>query len=167
MIKIIQVSTEDDKAHTRDMFKEYLVWVIGQFVEEYDIHFDVESVLEEDMKTIEKFSPPFGRLLLAFENDQIIGVGCLKKLKTDICEIKRVYVKPDGRRKGIGKALIKRLLLEASEIGYKEIWLDSAKFMEAAHKLYKSFGFKDTDPYPESEVSLEFQENVLYMKLVL
>ena len=98
------------------------------------------------------------------DDGQIAGVGCLKKLKADIGEIKRMYVRPQHRRKGIGKLLLEHLLDAATEAGYSKVWLDSAKFMEKAHSLYRSAGFEEIEPYPESEIPKEFQPNWVFLE---
>ncbi len=74
---------------------------------------------------------------------------------------------PSFRRVGAGRALLQSLINAAKETGYKKIRLDSPKFMEAAHALYKSFGFKDIPAYPEVEIPQEFRQYLLFMELDL
>jgi GNAT superfamily N-acetyltransferase len=90
----------------------------------FGVNFDIKSMLDEDMQKLDKFLPPTGRLLLAKQDQAAAGFGCLKKLKDDIGEIKRMYVRPKYRRMGIGKAILERLLVEAAEVGYSRVWLD-------------------------------------------
>jgi GNAT superfamily N-acetyltransferase len=85
----------------------------------------------------------------------------------DIAEIKRMYVRPQFRGRGIGRALLQRLLVEAKEIGYPAVRLDSARFMQEAHALYRSSGFDEVEPYPESEIPTEFQEHWVFMEMRL
>ncbi len=63
--------------------------------------------------------------------------------------------------------LLEKLLSEAKEVGYSEVRLDSARFMHAAHSLYRSAGFQEIDPYPESEIPPEFQEHWIFMEMIL
>jgi GNAT superfamily N-acetyltransferase len=95
------------------------------------------------MLELEKFSPPHGRLLLAEYEGQVAGLTCMRRIRESIGEIKRMYVRPEFRGKGIGRALLERLVDEAREIGYPRIRLDSARFMEEAHSLYRSTGFQE------------------------
>jgi GNAT superfamily N-acetyltransferase len=116
------------------------------------------------MLSLEKFYPPDGRLLLAELDDRIAGLTCMRKIKEDIGEIKRMYVRKEFRGQGIGKTLLHRLIEEAKEIGYPIIQLDNARFMEAAHSLYRSNGFYEIDPYPESEIPEAFQPHWIFIE---
>lgn len=96
-----------------------------------------------------KYSPPTGELLLA-RNSAGIPIGCVacRPLFNDqICEMKRLYVSPDGRGTGIGRALAIAIIEAAEKLGYREMRLDSLTSMTAAQKLYKEFGFVEIDPY--------------------
>jgi GNAT superfamily N-acetyltransferase len=116
---------------------------------------------------LDKFSPPGGRLLLAECDNQIAGIACMRKIREDIGEIKRMYVRPAFLRRGIGRALVEALITAAREIGYPRVWLDSARFMRAAHTMCRSIGFREIAPYPESEIPGEFQVHWLFMEMLL
>ena len=88
----------------------------------------------------------------------------MKKLREDIGEIKRMYVRPQFRGKGLGRALLETLITEAKEVGYPVVRLDSARFMNEAHALYRSAGFSEIDPYPESEIPPEYQKHWVFME---
>jgi len=167
MLNIYQIETEEDRIHVRELFGEYLQWAHLRLKQDYGINFDVESLVDQDMLELEKYLPSQGRLLLAKQDDKVAGLACMKKIKPDIGEIKRMYVRPEFRNKGIGRELLEHLLDEAREIGYPRIRLDSARFMHEAHTFYKSFGFQEIEPYPESEIPAEFQENWIFMKMHL
>lgn len=89
----------------------------------------------------------------------------MKKLTASIGEVKRLYVRPAARGKGIGKKMVSKLLDEARPIGYETIRLDSTQYMVAAHNLYRSFGFQDIEPYPESEIPEEYHAYWVFMQL--
>jgi ribosomal protein S18 acetylase RimI-like enzyme len=164
MLRIYQIETSKDRKYVRELFWEYLQWANAELNRHFGINFDIEEMLNEDMQKLDKFLPPNGCLLLASQNDEVVGLGCLKKLKDDIGEIKRMYVKSKYRKKGIGKAILQQLLVEAGEVGYARVWLDSARFMKAAHAMYRSQGFQEIEPYPESEIPAEFQQNWIFME---
>jgi GNAT superfamily N-acetyltransferase len=88
----------------------------------------------------------------------------MRRIREDTGEIKRMYVRPDYRRRGIGLALLEALIAEARQIGYPTIRLDSTRFMKAAHALYRSLGFREIDPYPESEIPQELQHQWVFME---
>jgi ribosomal protein S18 acetylase RimI-like enzyme len=93
------------------------------------------------------YAPPEGRLLLAELNSKVAGCIALRKLEEDICEMKRLYVKPDFRGNNIGKFLVEKLINEAKFIGYKKMRLDTVPAMQTALILYKSKGFYEIKPY--------------------
>jgi GNAT superfamily N-acetyltransferase len=167
MSRIYQIGTDEDRVHVRQLFWEYLQWGNARVNEEYGIRFDIESWLEQDMLELDKFLPPHGRLLLAEYEGQVAGLACMQRIRGDIGEIKRMYVRPAYRRKGIGRALVQHLIAEAREIGYPRVRLDSVRFMKAAHSLYRSVGFQEIEPYPESEIPEESRQHWIFMELQL
>jgi len=105
--------------------------------------------------------------MLAFIDGNACGIGCLKSINDEIGEIKRMYVDPSFRNIGAGKAILQALLTAAKETGYIKVRLDRPKFMEAAHSLYRSFGFIDIPVYDEVEISKEFRQYLLFMEIGL
>jgi GNAT superfamily N-acetyltransferase len=164
MTRIYQAQTDRDRALVRELFFEHLDWANQRLNREYGINFDIESMVEQDMANLEIFFPPDGRLLLAIEGDHGAGLACMRRIRKDIGEIKRMYVRPEFRGRGIGRALLEALIAEAQEIGYPRLRLDSTRFMEAAHALYRSAGFREIEPYAESEIPPEFQHNWVFME---
>lgn len=93
------------------------------------------------------YTPPAGELLLAKRGDHVLGCIALKPLEPGTAEIKRLFVRPQARGVGVGKALVTDLLKLAAERGYREVKLDTLPEMTAAIVLYKSFGFAPIPPY--------------------
>lgn len=164
MLTIYQIESEADELLVKELFGEYLEWANFRLNEEYGINFNIESMLEQNMLELDKFLPPYGRLLIANQDEEVAGLACLQKIRGDTGEIKRMYVRPEFRKMGIGRKLLEHLLVEAHEIGYPRVRLDSARFMKAAHALYRSAGFEEIEPYPESEIPEEFQHNWIFME---
>jgi len=90
-----------------------------------------------------------------------------KKDRLRISVIKRMYVDPAFRGVGAGRAILERILVEARKVGYKKVRLDSPKFMNEAHSLYRSFGFNEIEAYPEMEIPAAFKDYLLFMELDL
>lgn len=116
-----------------------------------------------------KYAPPTGALLLARVDGAAAGAVALRQLAAEICEMKRLYVRPAyrGLRTGaglsIGRALAGGIVAKARALGYRRLRLDTiAGKMDAAMKLYRSMGFLDIPPYYPSPVP-----DTAYMELVL
>ncbi len=94
-----------------------------------------------------KYAPPHGALLLALNNDQPIGCVTLRKLEDGICEMKRLYVKPQGRGTGLGRILANEIISIARQHGYSTMRLDTLDSLTEAIGLYQRLGFRQVPPY--------------------
>jgi len=99
-----------------------------------------------------KYTPPLGRLLLAWSNGAALGCIALRELSPGTCEMKRMYVRPTARGAGVGRALAARLIEEARSIGYRSMKLDTSAEMLAARRLYQSLGFRPCERYNDDPV---------------
>lgn len=166
VVEIRDAKLPNDVNTIRQLWIDYLTWGNDNMQLLYGVHpHHPREQVEQDIKLIEKFLPPNGRLVLAFIDNNACGIGCLKSINNEIGEIKRMYVNPYFRKIGLGRAILQSLINAAKEIGYKKVRLDSPKFMEAAHTLYRIFGFKDIPVYPEVEIPEEFGQYLLFMEL--
>jgi len=93
------------------------------------------------------YAPPRGRLYLAMMARESAGCVGLRPLSDAQCEIKRLYVRPPFRRRGIGRLLARRVIGDARALGYEKIVLDTLANMTEAHALYAGLGFTDTARY--------------------
>jgi putative acetyltransferase len=109
------------------------------------------------------YAPPEGRLLLAEFEGQLAACVALHKLGPDTCEMKRLYLRPQFRGKGLGRALAKRIIAEARQIGYRRMRLDTVEpVMKDAVAMYRKLGFKEIAPYCPNPIA-----GALYMELEL
>jgi ribosomal protein S18 acetylase RimI-like enzyme len=109
------------------------------------------------------YAPPEGRLLLADQDGQLAGCIALHKLEPGICEMKRLYLRPQFRGKGLGRALADHIIAEARQIGYQRMRLDTVEpVMKDAVAMYRKLGFKEIAPYCPNPMS-----GVIYMELEL
>ncbi len=99
------------------------------------------------------YAPPRGRLLLGYQAAEqggasvAAGCGGLRPLEAGICELKRMYVPPAFRGRGLGRLLAVRLIAEARQAGYRHLRLDTIDTMKEALGLYRSLGFREIAPY--------------------
>ena len=109
------------------------------------------------------YAPPEGRLLLIGHEDQLAGCVALHKLEANICEMKRLYLRPQFRGKGFGRALANRIIADAHQIGYQRMRLDTVEpVMKDAVAMYRKLGFKEVAPYRPNPMA-----GAIYMELEL
>ena len=109
------------------------------------------------------YAPPWGCLLLAEYEGQLAGCIALHKLEDGVCEMKRLYLRPTFRGKGLGRILADRIIAEARQIGYQRMRLDTVEpVMKDAVAMYRKFGFREISPYCENPIA-----GALYMELPL
>ncbi len=122
----------------------------------------IQNYEEELSHLEEKYGPPSGRLYLACCGREAAGCIGLKKIDDQNCEMKRFYVRPQFRGRKLGVQLMQKIIMDAREIGYSHMLLDTLPFLEDAIRMYKKSGFYTIDRYNDSPVSTS-----IYMRLDL
>jgi ribosomal protein S18 acetylase RimI-like enzyme len=154
MATIILARSEQDLSAAKQLFIEYADSL------DFDLRFqDFASEIDE-LHSI--YGPPGGRLRLAVQDGEAVGCVAVRDLGARICEIKRLYVRPAQRGRGIGRMLAEAGLNDARELGYRRIRLDTVPAMAVATALYRSMGFVDIEPYRYNPIP-----GAIYMELVL
>ncbi|MBG6206170.1 ribosomal protein S18 acetylase RimI-like enzyme [Labrenzia sp. EL_126] len=151
---ITSVETGPDLEAVKVLFRAYVDWL--------DIDLSYQGFEEELAGMPGKYAPPKGALFVAKDSGgNILGCVGLRAFDEDgRCEMKRLYVLPDGRGKGVGAALVSRILETAVEAGYREMLLDTLPTMTGAIKLYKAAGFEEIPAYYETPI----RETVFFRK---
>ncbi|MGB2606316.1 MAG: GNAT family N-acetyltransferase [Candidatus Sulfotelmatobacter sp.] len=110
-----------------------------------------------------EYAPPEGRLILAEWEGHVAGCVALHKLESGVCEMKRLYLRPEFRGKGLGRALAERIIAEARQIGYQRMRLDTVEpVMKDAVAVYRKLGFKEIAPYCANPIA-----GAMYLELEL
>jgi ribosomal protein S18 acetylase RimI-like enzyme len=109
-----------------------------------------------------EYAPPNGRLLLALWDDRAAACAALRPFGGGDCEMKRMFVRPAFRGRGMGRILAERLVADARSIGYGRMLLDTHPSMREAIALYRSLGFGDIPAYRFNPV-----QGAVYMALEL
>jgi putative acetyltransferase len=154
-VAVREASTGTDFAQVRELFLEYARSLgFSLCFQDFD---------QEVARLPGKYAPPEGRLLLAEVQAQTAGCIGLRPLEPGICEMKRLYVRPEFRGKRIGLVLAQRVIIDARAIGYTRMRLDTVpSTMADAVMLYKRLGFAEIAPYCENPIA-----GALYLELKL
>ena len=140
MIKLIQVETSADIEAAQRLFKEYSSWL--------GVNLCFQNFDKELAELPGEYVPPTGRLLLAVEGDGVAGCVALRKIGDGIGELKRLYVRPDFRGRGLGRTLTETIIKTARELGYSRLRLDTLPGkMDRAIAVYRSLGFNNIERY--------------------
>lgn len=124
-----------------------------EFVANSPVNLDYQNNDAEFANLPGKYASPKGGILLADRGGQIEGCIALRQVTPEICEMKRLYVRPHAQGRQLGRALAERLIEEARAMGYSEMRLDvQAKFVPA-RKLYEALGFVAAEPISFNPVS--------------
>ncbi len=144
----------DDIESVKQLFCEY--------AGELNIDLEFQNFKYEIESLPGKYALPFGRIYIATHNSNTAGCVALCRLDKTSCEMKRLYVRPQYRGKGIGESLAKQVIKDAKSLGYGIMYLDTLTSLKYAVKLYKKLGFNETKPYYNNPL-----ETVVYMRLNL
>jgi ribosomal protein S18 acetylase RimI-like enzyme len=154
VLRILEIETKGDLFEVRNLFEEY--------ADSLGIDLDFQGFDEELAELPGEYGSPDGCLLLALWKGQVAGCVALRKFSPGICEMKRLYTKPQFRGLGIGRALCEEVIGWARRLGYERMRLDTLPSMEEAKGLYGSLGFREIEPYRFNPV-----EGASFMELTL
>ena len=154
MIRIVPVTSQEQISVVRELFIEY--------AHSLNVSLCFENLDKEVNELPGIYAPPHGALLIAEDGAKIAGCVALKKVDDLTCEMKRLYVRPEFRGKGVGKELTMSIRKKAREIGYEQMRLDTLPSMKEAIALYRSLGFIEIPPYRDLPVP-----GTLFMRITL
>jgi putative acetyltransferase len=153
-MRIIRATSGEHIAETQKLFREYADFL--------NVDLCFQDFENEVARLPGAYSPPDGVLLLAVDRSTMLGCVALRQVSEGVCEMKRLYVRPQGRGRGIGRALAVEVINEAVRLGYTTMRLDTLDWLVEAIHLYESLGFKPIPAYYKNPLS-----GVVYWELDL
>ncbi|MBE0433929.1 GNAT family N-acetyltransferase [candidate division WOR-3 bacterium] len=154
MIHFVEAASDAQLREIRELFKEY--------ADSLGFDLDFQNYADERASLPGEYKAPRGVLLLAYWDGEVAGCAALRPIDDEICEMKRMYVRPEYRGQGIGRQMAVRIIEFARSAGYKRMRLDTIDTMTEAITLYKSLGFSEIEPYCYNPL-----RGAKYMELVL
>ncbi|MFZ5631845.1 MAG: GNAT family N-acetyltransferase [Bacillota bacterium] len=154
MAEFVRAESGKYLRHIRQLFTEYAASL------DFDLGF--QNFSRELAGLPGDYAPPDGLILLALDGKRAAGCVALRKIGQGICEMKRLYIQPEFRGKGIGRDLALAVIEEARKLGYTRMRLDTISSMKEANALYRSLGFYEIRPYCYNPV-----EGAVFMELEL
>lgn len=160
-MKIELIEAYSHKEEVKALFQEYTDMLI-ECDKDFKEYLNKQNYDDELEHPESKYGLPYGRLYLAFCDNELAGCIALRNIDNVNCEMKRLYVRTDFRGKNIGRILIKKIIEDATSIGYKHILLDTFPFLKTAINLYKNLGFYEIESYNNNPM-----DNLIYLKFDL
>lgn len=153
-VTIKQAQTESEFEEVCNLFREYEAFL--------NVDLGFQSFEEELADLPGKYTRPGGDLLIGLQDDKILGCVAIRKLEGNVCEMKRLFVRPEARGTGLGIQLGREIIAIARELGYTLMRLDTLDSLTEAMQLYEKLGFQKTKPYYENPLP-----DVVYWELNL
>jgi ribosomal protein S18 acetylase RimI-like enzyme len=144
MLEIRPATSAEEIETARTLFREYAAGL--------DVDLSFQNFDEELATLPGGYTPPDGRLLLAWDGAAAAGCVALRRFADRVGEMKRLYLRPEWRGTGLGRALAEASIAEARAAGYTTLRLDTLPTMTTAQRLYRSLGFREIAAYRANPV---------------
>jgi GNAT superfamily N-acetyltransferase len=141
----LQPATDADLDDVRSLLREYAASL--------SFPLDFQEFDREVAELPGAYAAPGGALLVARASGRAVACIALRALSAEICELKRLYVRPAARGGGLGRLLVDAALAEARRLGYGRVRLDTVPGMETAQALYERLGFREIEPYTRNPIA--------------
>ncbi|MGH9148583.1 MAG: GNAT family N-acetyltransferase [Vicinamibacterales bacterium] len=152
--QIIEARTDTEFVEAGTLFEEYAAAI--------DVALCFQNFSHELAHLPEMYSPPRGCLFIARLEGALAGCVGIRALENDVCEMKRLYVRPAARGQKLGRCLTLAAIEKGRALGFVRMVLDTLESMRSAQGLYRSLGFETITPYYGNPL-----DGVTYMELTL
>lgn len=144
-VELVAAASPDQWATARRLVEEY--------VASLGVDLGFQDVDEELAHLSAEYGPPDGLLLLALAKGEALGCVAMRPFGPGTAEMKRLYVRPKGRGRGLGRTLALAIIDEARRRGYNRMVLDTLPSMTEARALYQELGFRPIPPYRHNPIA--------------
>lgn len=151
--RLLQPSSGADWAGARNLVERYIASL--------NLDLSFQNVAHELEHLESEYGPPTGAFLIADDSGAALGCVGVRRIDDEIGEIKRLYLDPAARGRGVGRLLAEGIVTAGKNLGYARLRLDTLPDMHAARALYASLGFRPIAPYRFNPV-----EGTAYLELV-
>ena len=135
--------------------------LLGELIDLLNVQYPRRAARPGSVTTPDELAPPDGVFLIGYEDGRPIAIGGVRRLDAAVCEIKRMYVVPDARSRGAGRALLAALEDAARELGYERVRLDSGPAQQHSRLLFATAGYVEIAQYNANHIADYFAEKVL------
>ena len=152
-VDLTRVRDPEGWSRCEPLFAEYVSWVLAELGERGAAvrEGQAEAVAAGFAAERDALLGPRGRLYLASAGATPVGVVALKPVDDATAEVKRLYVAPAGRGRGVASSLMERVIADARALGYARLRLETHRYMEGAVALYERLGFVAAEPFADFE----------------
>jgi GNAT superfamily N-acetyltransferase len=162
---LTSITAIDDRPALDALLREYCEVMLRKLVLAGGMRGDADAFMADVWATIDTYLPPAGRIFLAHDaQDQLVGCGFLSRINPDTGELKRLFVRPEMRRSGLGRSLMLARIDAAREMGLSHLQVDTIKGNVEMLRLYESLGFRYIDRYPGNSNPPELGQYLVYLQ---
>ena len=167
MLTILRADAASHLGQVRELIAELAAWDTAQAA---TLRLDPQLVMEVCYASVREelpgvYAPPAGGLFLAMCDDKAAGCVAFRRSSAAACELKRMYVRPEFRGMGVGRALVDTAVQAARTAGYRLMRLETITAMDKAIALYRAAGFRQCQAY--YTIPQSFREVTIFMEMSL
>ncbi|HWI07714.1 MAG TPA: GNAT family N-acetyltransferase [Solirubrobacteraceae bacterium] len=135
--------------------------LLGELIDHFNAQYPGRAAKPGSVTTADEMAAPHGAFLVGYEGERPIAIGGVRRLEDGVCEIKRMYVVPAARSRGVGRALLAALEDAARALGYRRVRLDAGPGQQHSRRLFAATGYVQIARYNDNHIADYFAEKAL------